>query len=42
VRCRPCRQRERERKAEARRIHAEGLAVKLMARSHEDPSSTNG
>lgn len=42
VRCRPCRQRERERKAEARRIHAEGLAVKSMARSHEDPSSANG
>lgn len=42
VRCRPCRQRERERKAEARRIHGEGLAVKLMARSYEDHSSTNG
>ncbi|MBK8752969.1 MAG: zinc-ribbon domain containing protein [Candidatus Competibacteraceae bacterium] len=26
VRCRPCRQQERERKAEARRIHREGLA----------------
>lgn len=42
VRCRPCRQRERERKAEARRIHGEGLAVKLMARSYEDHSSANG
>jgi len=28
VRCRSCRQRERHRKAEARRIHAEGLEVK--------------
>ncbi len=42
VRCRPCRQRERERKAEAQRIHGEGLAVKLMARSYEDHSSANG
>jgi len=28
VRCRPCRRRERERKAEARRTHLEGLALK--------------
>lgn len=28
VRCRPCRRRERERRAEARRVHLEGLARK--------------
>ena len=28
VRCRPCRRRERERKAEARRVHQEGVARK--------------
>ena len=32
VRCRPCRRRERERKAQARRVHQEGLARK---RPHE-------
>ncbi|HUM95985.1 MAG TPA: zinc-ribbon domain containing protein, partial [Candidatus Competibacter sp.] len=31
VRCRPCRQQERIRKTEARRIHLEGLAAKLRA-----------
>ena len=36
VRCRPCRQRERARKAEARRIHREGLAMK---RARPSPGS---
>ncbi len=31
VRCRPCRQQERSRKAEARRIHLEGVAAKARA-----------
>ena len=30
--CRPCRRRERERVAEARRVHLEGLAAKRVAR----------
>lgn len=30
VRCRPCRKKEQERKAEARRIHLEGLQKKNM------------
>ncbi len=34
VRCRACRQRERARKAEARRIHREGLAAKQEAAEH--------
>ena len=36
VRCRPCRQQERVRKAEARRIHREGLAMK---RARPSPGS---
>jgi hypothetical protein len=32
VRCRACRQRERARKVEARRIHLAGLAAKAMGR----------
>ena len=36
VRCRPCRQQERARKAEARRIHLEGLAMK---RARPSPGS---
>ena len=31
VRCRSCRQQERSRKAEARRVHLEGLAAKVRA-----------
>ncbi|MCC8998351.1 MAG: zinc-ribbon domain-containing protein [Candidatus Contendobacter sp.] len=42
VRCRPCRQHERERKTEARRSHQEGLAAKSMSREHEDYSSASG
>ncbi|CDH45849.1 zinc-ribbon domain containing protein [Candidatus Contendibacter odensensis] len=41
VRCRACRQRERARKVEARRIHREGLAAKSMGREHEDHPSAN-
>jgi Probable zinc-ribbon domain len=36
VRCRPCRRRERDRKAQARRVHLEGLARKRQ------PSSGGG
>jgi len=36
VRCRPCRQQERVRKAEARRIHREGLTMK---RARPSPGS---
>ncbi|HEX6591161.1 MAG TPA: zinc-ribbon domain containing protein [Moraxellaceae bacterium] len=32
IRCRPCRQIERDRKAEARRVHLEGLARKAAGR----------
>lgn len=32
VRCRPCRRKEQQRKAEARRIHLEGVAAKLNTR----------
>ena len=31
IRCRPCRRRERERKAEARRVQREGMARKRVA-----------
>jgi Probable zinc-ribbon domain len=33
VRCRPCRRRERDRQAEARRVHLEGLARKQASKS---------
>lgn len=33
TRCRPCRQKERVRKEEARRVHEEGLAAKAQKRS---------
>ena len=33
VRCRPCRKRERQRKAEARRVHQEGLRKKQILKS---------
>jgi hypothetical protein len=32
IRCRACRRKERERRAEARRVHLEGLALKNQAR----------
>ena len=33
IRCRGCRRRQRERKAEARRLHLEGLAAKRAAKA---------
>lgn len=38
IRCRPCRQQERQRKATARRIHQEGLARRLARKSPPPPS----
>jgi len=35
IRCRPCRARERLRRAEARRVHLEGLAAKHLAKLEE-------
>ena len=40
VRCRACRQAERTRKAEARRIHREGLAMKQERPSRPESSTT--
>ena len=40
VRCRACRQSERARKAEARRIHREGLAMKQERRLPAESSTT--
>ena len=36
IRCRPCRKIERDRKAEARRIHLEGIAHKLARQQEEN------
>ena len=38
VRCRACRQSERARQTEARRIHREGLAMKQECRMPADPA----
>ena len=37
VRCRPCRRREQQRRAEARRVHMEGLAKKKQVQQHRTP-----
>ncbi len=42
VRCRICRQQERERKMEARRIHLEGLAAKQKAITRPIESGSTG
>jgi hypothetical protein len=42
IQCRVCRRRERERKAEARRVHLEGVAKKLEAFSKNKKMRTLG